>query len=498
MTSSAPTTGEAPLTLRETAGIFSRHLASLYLPLNALVFLWTGPHPWYVVPLFIVPLVWIYKIDCSGRDERRQPARSVTAWPFDALVYVLAALQFVVVLETVRFFAMQSLFSLDMVMATLILVSGSSGFSIITAHELIHRTARWEQQLGRLMLCTVLYEHFYTEHLRGHHLRVGTPEDPATAHFGEGYETFFRRTVPAQFQSAWRLETARLEKNRLEKSKRSPRGPWVLQNRILQGFMVEGGIACAILASFGVSALVAFILQAFMAVRLLEAVNYFEHWGLVRRGPRVRTQDSWDTHASFTYYGLVGLSRHADHHARPARPYQSLRVVADAPLLPYGYIGMIDTVMGKNDEFQILAAEELARRRLGPFEPEDGEEARAPLDAERARECLERAHAERAENSVDRPTALGRFWRRLPLPSRRIFVFGGIILAATAGVYWETGAAEVGFLARLLLHTWIVAALFLVLALGKLTTERLGRESLGWTVALSTLLLVGMLTDRII
>ncbi len=50
----------------------------------------------------------------------------------------------------------------------------------------------------------------YTEHLRGHHVRVGTPDDPATARFGEAYEPFFRRTVPAQFRSAWRLELTRL------------------------------------------------------------------------------------------------------------------------------------------------------------------------------------------------------------------------------------------------------------------------------------------------
>ncbi|MBW2274381.1 MAG: fatty acid desaturase [Deltaproteobacteria bacterium] len=113
-----------------------------------------------------------------------------------ALVYLLAGLQLLIVFELARTFAHQSFFSVDTVMI-FIVVGSRSGFFIITAHELIHRSRPWEQRLGRLLLCTVLYEHFYTEHLRGHHVRVATPDDPATAHFGEEYESFFRRTLPA-------------------------------------------------------------------------------------------------------------------------------------------------------------------------------------------------------------------------------------------------------------------------------------------------------------
>ena len=50
----------------------------------------------------------------------------------------------------------------------------------------------------------------FTEHLHGHHARVGTANDPATARFGERSDHFFLRSVPAQFRSAWRLEARRL------------------------------------------------------------------------------------------------------------------------------------------------------------------------------------------------------------------------------------------------------------------------------------------------
>ncbi len=362
LTTSTESLGVGELPRSAVAGIWLRHLLSLYLPLNTLLFLWTGPHTWYVASLFMAPLFLAFRLDCAPRYERRQPLPSLPAWPFDGLVYALAALQVWIVVEVVRLFAaQQGIFSVDMLMVFLV-VGGSSGFSIITAHELIHRNRRWEQGLGRLLLCTVLYEHFFTEHLRGHHVRVGTPEDPATARFGEDYESFFRRTVPAQLRSAWVLEKRRLG---------DPDMRWLdrrmLGNRVLHGFVVEWGVALAIGLFFGLAAFVAFVAQAFMAVRLLEAVNYFEHWGLQRRGKRVAPVDSWDTSSWFTLYTLVGLSRHADHHAYAQRPYQQLRHWDESPKLPRGYFGMVVLVFVNNEKFQRLMTEELERRRLGPF-----------------------------------------------------------------------------------------------------------------------------------
>ena len=292
----------------EVASIWARHLTSLLLPVNALAFLFTGPHPWYLAPLFMLPVVVTFVVDDSNRVERRQPSDLLPAWPFDALVYLLGALQLLVIVGIARMFAVQAIFSVDMVVMITV-VGGSSGFSIITAHELIHRRKPWERNLGRLLLCTVLQEHFFTEHLRGHHVRIGTPDDPATAHFGEDYASFYRRTVPAQFRSAWRLE-----KKRLGDEQMSIVDPRMIQNRIVHGILVGWGLAVWMGVAAGLAALVAFLLQAFFSSRLLEAVNYFEHWGLTREGSRIRPSDSWDTHSWFTYYGLTGLSRHADHH----------------------------------------------------------------------------------------------------------------------------------------------------------------------------------------
>jgi alkane 1-monooxygenase len=120
-------------------------------------------------------------------------------------------------------------------------------------------------------------------------------------------------------------------------------------------------------AFFGPAALVVHLAQAYVAVRLLEAVNYFEHYGLRRQGRKVRPVDSWDSDSWFTLFALVGLSRHADHHAYASRPFQALRTWEDSPKLPYGYIITTLMVIFANQRLRSRLGEELARRRLGPF-----------------------------------------------------------------------------------------------------------------------------------
>ena len=56
---------------------------------------------------------------------------------------------------------------------------------------------------------TDAYGHFYIEHNRGHHVRVATPEDPASSRLGESIYEFLPRTVGGS-EVAWGLEKRRL------------------------------------------------------------------------------------------------------------------------------------------------------------------------------------------------------------------------------------------------------------------------------------------------
>jgi alkane 1-monooxygenase len=349
---------------RSSVAVWSLHLLCFVLPLTCVLFLATAPHSplgafaWWSV---LAVSVWL---DMRGASERRQPLPTLPGWPFDAVLYVLAALQLCIVAAFVHMVTVQGFWHAD-TLAGVFLVGINSGYSgIVVAHELIHRPQGHMQTLGRIVLGSVLYEHFFTEHVRGHHSRVGTPSDPATARFGETSIAFFRRTVPRQLRSAWRLEAKRIGDERMGWRDRR-----TIRNRVAQGLVLEWGTALAVLAACGLGPFVVYCVQALVAVRLLEAVNYFEHWGLTRpTGKRVRTIDSWDTDSWFTLYTLVGLSRHADHHAHAARPYQQLRHFDESPKLPYGYFGSVVMAIFRNGTFRAQLTTELERRRLGPFE----------------------------------------------------------------------------------------------------------------------------------
>jgi alkane 1-monooxygenase len=348
------------------------HLWSFVLPLLNMAFLLSGPHSWWVALAWTVPIWVLVTIDNKSPTDHRQPDPKASAWAFDLQVYLLTAIQVAnhvllgVMAAQIAVWPLAELGTAFCNLLAVIIVSGTTaGYSgIVVAHEWVHRRKPHQYFLGRMLLALVLYEHFATEHVRGHHPRIGTPDDPATARFGESLRVFVRRTIPAQFKSAWELERIR---NGIVPG--SPARLW-LRHRVLQGVVAEVLILAAYFWVFGAVAVFFFFMQARSSIALLETVNYIEHWGLKRSGKTVTRVDSWDTDNWFTLHTLVGLSRHADHHAQASRPYHQLRFFEETPKMPYGYYGTILLAMFRNARYQELATAELRARRLGPFRDE--------------------------------------------------------------------------------------------------------------------------------
>jgi alkane 1-monooxygenase len=214
-----------------------------------------------------------------------------------------------------------------------------SGIAINTAHELGHKRDSLERWLSKIALAQTAYGHFFIEHNRGHHVRVATPEDPASARLGESFYEFLPRTVLGSLRSAWELERVRLE--RMEKPRVS------LRNDILNAWAMSVLLFGVLAAVFGPVVLPYLAVQAVLGFSLLEVVNYLEHYGLLRqkredgRYERTRPEHSWNSNSVASNVLLYHLQRHSDHHANPIRRYQALRSVDEAPQLPTGYAGMI-------------------------------------------------------------------------------------------------------------------------------------------------------------
>ena len=213
------------------------------------------------------------------------------------------------------------------------------GIAINTAHELGHKRTNSERWLSRVALAQTGYGHFFIEHNRGHHVRVATPEDPASSRLGESFWAFLPRTVKGSLTSAWGIEAARLD--RLGKS------PWSLRNDILSAWAMTIGLFVVLAIAFGPVVLPYLLVQAVLGFSLLEVVNYLEHYGLLRqrredgRYQRCLPEHSWNSNNVASNVLLYHLQRHSDHHANPTRRYQALRHVDEAPQLPTGYAGMI-------------------------------------------------------------------------------------------------------------------------------------------------------------
>ena len=212
-----------------------------------------------------------------------------------------------------------------------------SGVAINTAHELGHKREDVERWLSKIALASSAYGHFYVEHNRGHHVRVATPEDPASSRLGEGFWMFLPRTVWGSLRSSWHLES-----KRRSKGSHTP-----FDHEIGAAWAMTVVLFAALVVAFGPVILPWLILQAFVGFSLLEVVNYLEHYGLLRqkredgRYERCLPEHSWNSNNVASNVLLYHLQRHSDHHANPTRRYQALRHVDEAPQLPTGYAGMI-------------------------------------------------------------------------------------------------------------------------------------------------------------
>jgi len=314
----------------------------IFVALCALGGWWFGFTPLiFMGPIMVYGLVPALDF-LIGKDSTNPPERVLDILEHDAYyrysTYLFVVLQFVLVIAVSAIVGLADL-TWGQWLGFVTTMGMLSGIGINTAHELGHKNTRVESWLAKIALAPVAYGHFYVEHNFGHHKRVATPEDPASSRLGESFWAFLPRTVVGSVRSAWAVEARRMQRKR--------RSVLSIHNEVLQSWGMTVVLWAALVAAFGVGVLPFLILQAIIGSSLLEAVNYSEHYGLLRakddkgRYERCRPEHSWNNDHIVTNIFLFHLQRHSDHHAHPTRRYQSLRHFDEAPELPTGYAGMI-------------------------------------------------------------------------------------------------------------------------------------------------------------
>ncbi len=297
---------------------------------------------WWMGPLFLYLV--IPTLDLLFGADPTNPPDTAVAWLerdryYRWVTYAFLPLQYIAIF--VGFWLITNRGGLGIVdkLGITFTLGTLNGIAINTAHELGHKKEHLERWFARVALAPTGYGHFFIEHNRGHHVRVATPEDPASSRFAESFWEFLPRTVSGSLRSAWRLERSRLR--RMDKRTLS------LRNDVLNAWAMTLVLWGVLLALFGVGVLPYLLIQAVFGFSLLEAVNYLEHYGLLRqqlpsgRWERVNSTHSWNNNNLTTNLFLYHLQRHSDHHANPTRRYQALRHFDESPQLPSGYATMI-------------------------------------------------------------------------------------------------------------------------------------------------------------
>ncbi len=296
---------------------------------------------WWFGPVFVYGVIPFLEL-AIGTDRDNPPDGAVAALEADPYyrycVYAFIPLQYVSFVWGAWMFAGGGLGWVAR-LGLAVTVGIMNGIGINTAHELGHKKEETERLLAKIALAPVAYGHFYVEHNRGHHVRVATPEDPASSRFGESFYRFWPRTVVHSFRSAWHIERTRLA--------RTGRSPWSWRSDIVQAFALTAVLYTALVAALGPIIVPFLAVQAVVGFSELEVVNYLEHYGLLRRlmadgrHERPSPAHSWNSNQLVTNVFLYQLQRHSDHHAHPTRRYQALRHFDESPQLPSGYASMI-------------------------------------------------------------------------------------------------------------------------------------------------------------
>lgn len=183
-----------------------------------------------------------------------------------------------------------------------------AGIGIIYGHELSH-TKGFSFVISRLMMGLSGSSHFSYAHVYNHHLELAHEDDPATSPRGRSIYRHFWLSHMGQSKFLYRMEQTRLAK--LGKSFIS------LDNRWIRGYFMSLPTMILFTWAGGIYGIAAMFLVWTISNFELEALNYMEHYGLIReKGQPIDYRHSWDNSNLFTSWFFIEIGRQGDHHDR--------------------------------------------------------------------------------------------------------------------------------------------------------------------------------------
>jgi alkane 1-monooxygenase len=315
-----------------------KYLLAYVVPISAMISIWQGGIMSYftvVVAFVLIPVIEVLlPVDKQNLSEEEADKKKHAVF-FDVLLYLNLVWVYGIISFLFYTVYQGNLYTYEwtgMLLSTGIML-GSNGINV--AHELGHKSAFLPRLASKILLIPSLYMHFFIEHNRGHHLRVATPDDPATSRYNEPVFTFWFRSVTGGWMSAWNIEKSDLL--------RQQKKVFSADNQMILFTCIELSWLLLVFFLLGWKILLSAIIIALISVLLLESINYIEHYGLTRnknkegKYERVETIHSWNSDHEVGRILLYELTRHSDHHYKASKKYQILDHYDESPQLPFGY-----------------------------------------------------------------------------------------------------------------------------------------------------------------
>lgn len=203
-----------------------------------------------------------------------------------------------------------------------------AGIGIIYGHELAH-TKGFSFVISRLMMGLSGSSHFCYAHVYNHHLELAHEDDPATAPRGRSIYMHLPLSYLGQSKFLFNME-----KQRLARQKKAFIS-W--ENRWLRGYAMSLPTLLLFWWVGGWTGVGCLAIVWFISNFELEALNYLEHFGLIReKGQPIDYRHSWDNATVFTSWFFIEIGRQADHHDRGETHFWELDEVG-APNTGWGY-----------------------------------------------------------------------------------------------------------------------------------------------------------------
>ncbi|MBK1831501.1 fatty acid desaturase [Verrucomicrobiaceae bacterium R5-34] len=215
-------------------------------------------------------------------------------------------------------------------------VSLIGGIAFAACHELLHGKERMDQFCQRITTTFIFYPHYKLIHIRSHHVHAGTDHDENTAWMNESIYAYIIRTIPGSMLRSWQME-----------AKRSG----FFSNKMVTYAVGQVAILLLMWLIAGPWGFLFYIAHVVGSHFVLEAVNYIQHYGLLRekveetgKFEKTGAEHSWDTYHFFSSFVTFRVGHHSYHHLA-VKPYYLLATEEKAPKLPAGYFWTIAVVL---------------------------------------------------------------------------------------------------------------------------------------------------------